>query len=49
MQWWAWLVIAFAVIVLLVVAVLAVQARRRRGGVIADRSWRANRPTGGSA
>ena len=49
MQWWAWVVIALAVIALLVVAVLAVQARRRRGGVIADRSLRANRPTGGGA
>jgi hypothetical protein len=49
MQWWAWLVIALAVIVLSVVAVLAVQARRRRGGVLVDRSGRANRPTGGRA
>jgi hypothetical protein len=49
MQWWAWLVIALAVIALLVVSVLAVQARRRRGGVIVDRSRHANRPTGGSA
>jgi hypothetical protein len=48
MQWWAWLVVALAVIALSVVAVLAVQARRRRGGVIVDPSRRRTSQTGRS-
>ena len=34
MQWWGWLIVVVVVIVALVGAVLAVQARRRRSGVI---------------
>jgi hypothetical protein len=49
MQWWAWLVIALAVIALLVVSVVAVQARRRRGGVIVDPSRRPTSQTGHAA
>jgi hypothetical protein len=34
MDWWGWVIIAVAVIALVAVLLLAVQARRRRGGVI---------------
>lgn len=34
MQWWGWVIVAVAVIVVIVGVTLAVQARRRRGGVI---------------
>jgi len=33
-QWWGWLIVAVAVLLVLLVAFLAVQARRRSGGVI---------------
>ena len=34
MQWWVWLVIGVIVIVGVIGGVLAIQARRRTGGVI---------------
>lgn len=34
MQWWAWLIIVIVVIVVLVGAFMAIQAKRRSGGVI---------------
>lgn len=34
MQWWGWVIIVLALLGLLAVLVLAVQARRRKGGVI---------------
>ncbi len=34
MQWWGWLILVFFVVALAVGAFLAVQARRRSGGVI---------------
>jgi hypothetical protein len=36
MQWWAWVLVVLVVIVALTVGLLAVQSRRRRGGVIVD-------------
>lgn len=35
MDWWGWLIVVLVVLAILVGAVLAVQARRRRGDVIA--------------
>ncbi|MEU8523327.1 hypothetical protein [Streptomyces sp. NBC_01216] len=35
MDWWIWLIVAVAVVVVLTASALAVQARRRTGGVIA--------------
>lgn len=37
MEWWIWLVIVLAVVALCAVSALAIQARRRSGGVIAGR------------
>jgi len=34
MQWWGWLIVAVVVIAVLAVAFVAIQARRRKGGVI---------------
>ena len=34
MQWWVWLVIVVIVIAVVIGAVLAIQGRRRTGGVI---------------
>lgn len=34
MQWWGWVIVALVVIVAIVAIVLAVQAKRRSGGVI---------------
>lgn len=36
MQWWGWVIVALVVIALLVGAFIAIQARRRKGGVIVD-------------
>ena len=36
MSWWLWLVLALVVVIVAVGVLLAVQARRRRGGVIVD-------------
>ncbi|MCC3654220.1 hypothetical protein LIX60_22700 [Streptomyces sp. S07_1.15] len=41
MDWWLWLVIAGAVAVVVIGAMLGIQARRRSGGVIAVRRGRA--------
>ena len=39
MQWWVWLIIVVIIIVAAIGAVLAIQARRRAGGVnIKDRN-----------
>lgn len=38
MDWWQWVVLGFGLLILLTVVVYGVQARRRRGGVIARRS-----------
>ena len=38
MELWQWLVLALGVLLLLVVVFGGIQARRRRGGVIAQRS-----------
>jgi uncharacterized membrane protein len=35
MQWWGWVILVLAVLVVLFVAFLTIQARRRSGGVIA--------------
>lgn len=44
MQWWIWVIIIVAVIAVVFALVLAVQARRRSGGVIiADRTPRTRR------
>lgn len=37
MDWWLWIIIVLAVLVLAVAGFLGVQARRRRGGVISSR------------
>lgn len=37
MEWWGWLLVVLAVLVLLFVATLAVQARRRSGGIVVGR------------
>lgn len=37
MEWWAWLVIAVVVLIVVGVSALVTQAWRRRGGVIADK------------
>lgn len=34
MEWWGWLIVALVLVAVLATAVFAVQARRRRGGVI---------------
>ena len=34
MEWWGWLLVVLAVLAVLALAFVAVQARRRRGGVI---------------
>ncbi len=36
MSWWVWLILIAAIAVVLMAGVLAIQARRRRGGVIID-------------
>ncbi len=38
MQWWQWSIVAAVVLLALVLTALAVQARRRRGGVIVNRA-----------
>ncbi|MGM0385989.1 MAG: hypothetical protein ACQERF_08435 [Actinomycetota bacterium] len=37
MEWWGFVLVAIVVIALIVAIALAVQARRRRGGVISGR------------
>ncbi len=42
MQWWGWLILVVAVVAVSVGVLVAVQARRRSGGVIiADSEWSA--------
>jgi hypothetical protein len=48
MQWWAWVIVVLAVIVALTVGVLAIQSRRRRGGVIVDPNPIVRRDDGGA-
>ncbi|MGD9482080.1 hypothetical protein WDH52_02280 [Streptomyces sp. TRM70308] len=48
MDWWVWLLIAVAVVIVLVGTALWVQARRRGGSVIAVRGSSRRGPTGGS-
>lgn len=36
MSWWVWLVVIVVMAVIAVAGFLAIQARRRRGGVIVD-------------
>jgi hypothetical protein len=45
MEWWHWLIVALVVLAVLAGLVLAIQARRRSGGVIASggRGRRGNR------
>ena len=38
MQWWVWLIIVVVIIVALIGGVLAIQARRRTGGVKTGRN-----------
>ena len=38
MEFWQWLVLALGVLLLLVVVFGGIQARRRRGGIVAQRS-----------
>jgi hypothetical protein len=40
MAWWVWLVIIVVAVVALLAGVLAIQARRRSGGVITKRGRR---------
>ncbi|OII67407.1 hypothetical protein BJP39_24960 [Streptomyces sp. CC77] len=47
MEWWIWLVIVATVLLVLAVAALAVQARRRAGGVIARGGSRSTHDEGG--
>jgi hypothetical protein len=47
MEWWSWLILAVAVLTLAALSALAVQARRRTGGVIAAR--RGPRPRKGGS
>ncbi|HET7475990.1 MAG TPA: hypothetical protein VFJ97_08200 [Dermatophilaceae bacterium] len=37
MQWWGWLLVAVAVLVVVGAMVAGIQARRRRGGVVSAR------------
>ncbi|WP_374984729.1 hypothetical protein [Streptomyces fradiae] len=46
MDWWIWLIIGVVILMAVAGAVLMGQARRRRGGVIADRAPR-RRANGG--
>ena len=48
MDWWVWVIIVVVVLAILAGAVLAIQARRRKGGVIVDpgRSPRTGGPDG---
>jgi hypothetical protein len=45
MQWWAWVVVVLVVIAVSMSGFIALQSRRRRGGVIVD----ANRDPGRTA
>ncbi len=38
MSWWVWLIVGIVIALVLVVGVLAVQVRRRRGGAIVNPS-----------
>ena len=38
MEWWQWLVLVLGVLLLLTVVVGGIQAKRRRGGIVAQRS-----------
>lgn len=38
MEWWGWLIVALVLVAVLAAAVFAVQARRRKGGVIVEPS-----------
>ncbi len=49
MQWWGWLIVGVVVVAVLVVGAIAVQARRRRGGVIVDRGRAKGSGRGGQA
>ena len=40
MDWWQWLIVVLFVLLLLTVCFYGIQIRRRRGGVIAQRSRR---------
>jgi hypothetical protein len=45
MSWWVWLIIIVVIVAVLAWSLIAIQARRRRGGVIVDpakspRTWR---------
>ena len=40
MDWWQWVFVVFAALLFLTVLLYGVQARRRRGGVVAQRSGR---------
>jgi hypothetical protein len=39
-EWWGWLLVVLAVLLVLVLATLAVQARRRSGGIVTSRKGR---------
>ena len=47
-QWWQWIVVMLGVLVLLTAVAYGVQARRRRGGVIALKSRSVPPGRGGS-
>lgn len=46
MEWWTWLIIALAILAAVAIGVVALQARRRSGGVIAQGRHRP--PSGGA-
>jgi hypothetical protein len=46
-EWWQWLVLVLGVLLLLSVVFYGIQARRRHGGIVAQRS-RAGRRGGGT-
>ena len=40
MDWWSWVFVILAALIFLAVLFYGVQARRRRGGIVAQRSGR---------
>jgi hypothetical protein len=46
MQWWVWVIVVLVVLAVLTGAFLAMQSRRRRGGVIVDATGAKGRTSG---
>ncbi|GGF97734.1 hypothetical protein GCM10007304_09580 [Rhodococcoides trifolii] len=46
MEWWGWLILVLVIIAVIVGAVLAIQAKRRSGGVIIADTSNVEKPGG---